>query len=429
MKRPNSTSLVLFGFSLGLFASANASTIGSAVFSDVPGGAYFDAATGDMYAAGIITGYDDGRFGPNDYVTRGQVAVMLQRFKAHLTGTNIAVSSSSRSRASSTSSSSSSTSSSVAPPPPSGAGSFRFTTGSYKIDEDGGQASISVVRYGGKTGTVGVKYTTSNGTAESGTDYDVTENRLIFPDGSTSQTFTFPIHDDNESEGNETVTLTLSDPSGDAALGGPVVATLTIIDNDAGDGSSVDTANNKGVFTFSALEYEVSEAGGDIEITVNRVGTQGDVTVKFATSDGTANSSYYDTNSGTLDFADGESSKTFTVTINDNNATNGNKTVNLKLSNPTGNSELGSLSTAPLIIVDNEVSTFGNGKFRLKETDVDAYEGDSVILTIDRMGGADGDVTVEYETQNSLAKAGEDYTETAGTLTFRDHPKSGLARK
>lgn len=414
MKRPNAASLIVFGFSLGLVISANAATIGSAVFPDVPGGTYYDSAIGDMYTAGIITGYADGKFGPNDYVTRGQVAVMMQRLKAHLTGQNIAVSSSSRSVVSSSSSSSSVSQVTNTQ------GSFRFTTGSYKADEDRGTITVSVIRYGGNAGTVTVEYELEDGTANKGSDYDEASGTLTFADGKTTATFDIRIEDDNEAESNETIFLKLKDSGGGAQVGTPNVATLTIVDNDSGDGSSTDPANSKGVFTFSAAEYEIAENLNEIDITIEREGTEGEASVKFTSTNGTADSTYYDKNDATFTFGDGEKTRTITLNIKDNGLTNGNKTVNLKLSSPTGGATLGSLSTSTLIIVDDEITSFGNGTFKLKDDEYSASEGESVVITIDRYSGAKGEVTVDYETINTLAKSGDDYTETSGTLTFKE---------
>jgi hypothetical protein len=420
MKRPNATSLIVFGFSLGLFASANAGTLGSSAFPDVPGGAYYDGAVGDMYAAGIITGYSDGKFGPNDYVTRGQVAVMMQRFKAHLTGQNIQVSSSSSSRRTVSSSSSSTTSSTVSSTTANPAGSFRFTTGSYKADEDKGEVLINIIRYGGNTGVVSVEYETSNGTADGGSDYDTVSGKITIPDGKTTGSFTIPITDDNESEDNESITLRLKNPTGGALLGSPSVATLTIVDNDTGDGTSANATNENGVFEFSASEYEASEDGGTITITVERTGTSGNTSVKYEATNGSADSEYYDTTSGTLEFSAGTAKQSFNITLKDNNKTNGNKTVDLKISNPTGGAELGSLSTANLVIVDNEVSTFGNGNIKIMSDEYSASEGVPIRIVIDRIRGADGEVSIDYKTINALAKSDSDYTETSGTLIFRD---------
>ncbi len=49
-------------------------------FPDVSANASFSAAVDSMVNLGIIRGYDNGRFGPNDSVTRAQVAVMFQRY-------------------------------------------------------------------------------------------------------------------------------------------------------------------------------------------------------------------------------------------------------------------------------------------------------------------------------------------------------------
>ena len=46
-------------------------------FPDVPAGAWYAGVVGRAAGLGLINGYKDGRFGPNDNVTRGQVAVIL----------------------------------------------------------------------------------------------------------------------------------------------------------------------------------------------------------------------------------------------------------------------------------------------------------------------------------------------------------------
>ena len=47
------------------------------------------------------------------------------------------------------------------------------------------------------------------------------------------KTFTVPITDDGTFESNETINITLSGPTGDATLGSPATAVLTIVENDA----------------------------------------------------------------------------------------------------------------------------------------------------------------------------------------------------
>lgn len=46
-------------------------------FDDVASGEYYSEAIAWAAANGIVNGYGDGRFGPNDYITREQMATML----------------------------------------------------------------------------------------------------------------------------------------------------------------------------------------------------------------------------------------------------------------------------------------------------------------------------------------------------------------
>ncbi|MFN2455597.1 MAG: MBG domain-containing protein [Pyrinomonadaceae bacterium] len=108
---------------------------------------------------------------------------------------------------------------------------------------------------------------------------------------------------------------------------------------------------------FSDSSYQVSENAGSATITVTRiVDASTPASVDYATSDSTAHQrSDYTLASGTLSFAAGEVSKTFTVLVTDNARVDGNRTVNLSLSNPVG-AELGSQSTAVLTITDNDTA-------------------------------------------------------------------------
>ena len=78
--------------------------------------------------------------------------------------------------------------------------------------------------------TVTVDYATADGTATAGSDYTATSGTLTFAAGETGKTVSVPILDDAHDEGSETLTLTLSNPSGAYVADG--VATGTIENSD-----------------------------------------------------------------------------------------------------------------------------------------------------------------------------------------------------
>jgi hypothetical protein len=120
---------------------------------------------------------------------------------------------------------------------------------------------------------------------------------------------------------------------------------------------------------FSASSYNVGEAGGHVDVTVARTGdTSGSASVNYTTLDETpgaghaSQASDYQIAVGTLTFAPGETSKTFSVLVVDDSLVEGSETIGLALSNATGsNVSLGSPNTAEVTIVDNDsVSTTVN---------------------------------------------------------------------
>jgi hypothetical protein len=221
------------------------------------------------------------------------------------------------------------------------------------VTDSGGSVDITVNRTGGAAGTVTVNYATSDGSATAGKDYAATSGTLTFNAGETSKTFTIPVLDDPSVDGDETVNLTLSNPTGGATLGSPSTAaqptaTLTIF----ADNSQPTPAQ----LQFSLTLPTVAETGGSATLSVTRTDdTSGTVTVDFATSDGTAVAGTdYTATSGTITFSPGDVSHTITVPVLHDNLPGSDKTVNLSLSNPTGGATLGLRSTSILTITETD---------------------------------------------------------------------------
>jgi len=108
------------------------------------------------------------------------------------------------------------------------------------------------------------------------------------------------------------------------------------------------------VLQFSSATYSAAEGGGSALITVTRTGeTNSLVTVQYSTSPGTASpSADYVPVVGTLAFAAGVTSQTFSVPIINDAIDEPDETLTLTLSNP-GSATLG-LSSATLTINDDD---------------------------------------------------------------------------
>jgi len=282
--------------------------------------------------------------------------------------------------------------------------SVAFSSATYSVVENAGTATITVNLSGASAQTVTVTYTTSNGNATAGSDYTAASGTLTFNPGNTTKTFNVTILDDAIFEGPETVNLALSSP-GNATLGSPSTAVLTITDNET-----------QPTVAFSSATYSVSENAGTATITVNLSGASVEtITVNYATSNGNATvGSDYTAASGTLTFNPGQTSKTFNVTILDDAIFEGPETVNLALSNP-GNATLGSPNTAILTITDNEPQptvAFSSATYSVSEN------AGTATITVNLSGASAQTVTVNYATSNGNATAGSDYTAASGTLTF-----------
>jgi uncharacterized repeat protein (TIGR01451 family) len=119
---------------------------------------------------------------------------------------------------------------------------------------------------------------------------------------------------------------------------------------------------------FAATKYVVNEGEGDFSLTVTRIGSSSSpATVNFGTSDSAGPNNCNATNGhassrcdyigkvGELTFAAGEASKTIVIPIVDDVYAEGPETFQITLSNPSGAS-LGSPATATLTINDNETT-------------------------------------------------------------------------
>ncbi|HET7436579.1 MAG TPA: TIGR03118 family protein [Thermoanaerobaculia bacterium] len=113
---------------------------------------------------------------------------------------------------------------------------IRFITDNVAAPETAGSINVTVIREGNATGIATVHYAALTGSGAGfadSSDFTLAPNTLTFASGEVVKTFTVGITNDVVAEGDETLQLVLSNPTG-AQLSAPSIATLTILDNGTG---------------------------------------------------------------------------------------------------------------------------------------------------------------------------------------------------
>lgn len=281
----------------------------------------------------------------------------------------------------------------------------QFNQAIYIVNENAGNALISVTLSQPSSQTVTVHYATSDGTtAHAPGDFTAQSGNLTFSPGVTTQTFLVPIIDNVIQDGNKTFNLTLSSPNR-ANLGAQTTAQVTITDNDT---STV---------MFNLASYVVDEGAGSVTITVNLTAPVAQqVTVDYAIMNGTAEApGDYTSSTGTLTFAVSETTKTFQVPIIDDVLFELDETFHLTLSNPV-NVVLGTPIDIALVMIDDN-DPIPQVRFSTNINTVSENIG-SADITVELSEPSGAISQVYYRTEDDTAIAGLDYTATSGMLIF-----------
>jgi hypothetical protein len=175
---------------------------------------------------------------------------------------------------------------------------------------------------------VTIAYTTGNGTATAGSDYQAASGTLTFAPGETSKTITVPVIGDRLGEPNEMFVVNVSSPTNATLADGHGVGTIT---DDEPRTSISDLTKSEGrrnkttLFTFT--------------VTLSAAYDQ-PVTMSFRTVNGTATTSDgdYVARIGTLTFAPGETTKTITIEVKGDRKKEASETFYLDLFDNSSNS-------------------------------------------------------------------------------------------
>ena len=235
---------------------------------------------------------------------------------------------------------------------------------------------------------------TLDGTATRGTDYTISDFVSV-SSGATSVNIPVTITNDNETENDETVVLTLT-ISNNYTLDNIERHTLTIIDDDAQPVLNIsDTRANEG--DTAVFPVRLSSPSGK------------DISVDWEISGGTATGDKdYTATSGTLHIPAGETQGTIEVATVQDELDENDKTIVVTLSNPVH----ATLEDGEAIgtITDDDAQPV------LNISDTRANEGDTAVFPVRLSSPSGKDISVDWEISGGTATGDKDYTATSGTL-------------
>lgn len=213
-------------------------------------------------------------------------------------------------------------------------------------------------------GVMTVKWTTRDGTAKSGDDYEKTEGMLTFENNDVFKEIIVNLYDDDATEDDELFYIdllemkfrddTIEKVKNHDDLGAGATAEVTIIDDDEpGEigfieepsnvtsicaSPATDDAREAASSPRDVVTMSVSEAVGNALVKVRRMhGSTGDITCDYHTSDGTAYSGVdYEGRQGRLRFKSCEIEKSVLIPIINTHSFDGAKEFTVELSNLEG---------------------------------------------------------------------------------------------
>ncbi|MFM2450301.1 MAG: hypothetical protein RIS44_2751, partial [Pseudomonadota bacterium] len=301
------------------------------------------------------------------------------------------------------------------PPPPIPGLSINDVT----VNEGAGTATFTVTLSPAATGVVTVSFTTSSGTAISGTDFSEVTGVLNFPIGATTQTITVPITDDLSAEGAETFTVTLSGATGASIADGIGIGTIT--DNDSAPVTpslsvTADPVTEGGLAVFTVNLSNTSTSPVVFTPTLTNGPAVGGALIGTDTSAAAALEFFNGTTwvpvTGNVTIPAGNSSIQLRIQTTDDTIAEGPETFSLTANPVSGSTPAPASATAT--ITDND----GAPTLSISGPAVVDEAAGTVTYTVTLSAPSASNVTVNYTTANGTATAGTDFTAQSGLLTF-----------
>jgi hypothetical protein len=263
-----------------------------------------------------------------------------------------------------------------------------------------------------------ITFATADGTATSPADYVARSGAFRFAGNKRTRTVAVTVIADAIDEPNETFFLEITGADGATIADGRGVGTIT--DDDPPPSVSVGS-------TESVPEGQTGDTSFvSIHVTLSTMSGK-DVSVDWTTADGTATGAGndYTPDSGTLQFAPGQTQEVVLISVIGDVASEGDEVFDVNLSSPV-NATLGN-ATDLVTIVDNDPIPPGSAV--LTVTGAKRREGrtgtTTLTFTVTRTGETTTAVNVDYATSDGTAIAPSDYAGATGNLPFAANETTG----
>ena len=266
------------------------------------------------------------------------------------------------------------------------------TNGQFTITLDDNSSSVTVISFD------------VSGSAVVGDDYNVMPDNITIPANTTVATVDVVLVNDNDTEIDEDVVLTLTASNNpDVVIGTPNTATVNITDDDTADISVTTIANMAEPGTNGAVQFD----------TTNSV--DGGITINYTLSGSATAGSDYTTPDGSVNIPEGSFSGTEAFNVINDNVAEGLEIVTVTItsishSNATINSDNSSDNIT--ISSDDTVNvTIANG--------TNGQEGGSnATFVVSLSQTATTPVDINYSFNTGTATPGDDFTAPSGSLTI-----------
>jgi len=289
-----------------------------------------------------------------------------------------------------------------------GGAAIGFSAASSQGPESDTSAQISLRLSTNLAANASVNYSVTGGSATGGgVDYTLASGVLVFPTNEVNRTINISTVNDTNSEANETILITLSNPT-NAVLDVRSTHTYTIMDDDT-----------SGALTIATPDATANETGlGTATFRITRSGATASPQTVFLQILGSASSpADYAPLPTTVEIPAGTNSVDLIVTPVDDVTDETNEMVTIKLL-PSPGARLGSPSLASITIVDDDHS---NALPIVRVDAIDAWASepgaDTGTFRISRDRDTNTSLTINF-TSGGSATSGTDYTNLGISVTL-----------